>query len=385
MLKIANKMLNSLNIKNYRNLKELKINSLGRVNLITGNNNTGKSTILEAVALYATKGDLSLIFQFLSERGENFRQTEKNKNTTDVIIRSLSSLFTNRVISFNKEDSIIIGSYTENPLFGEDTSSDNSLSIRFVKYLDETQRDNQGVTITRKRTLLKNDENGQIENYKVGLEVIMGKSYNIIPIEDDGQYGFGFRGLNSNGSYQFIRTRNIDKEINGNLFDNIALTEKEMFIIDALKIIEPTTERIAFIGENSRVRTAVIKLANIPNPLPLRSMGDGINRILTIILALVNSDNGFLLIDEFENGLHYTVQEKLWNVIFKLAQSLNIQVFVTTHSEDCISGFENILNDPKNTLEGKLIRLDNVKGEIKQVEFSADELKIATDQNIEIR
>jgi AAA15 family ATPase/GTPase len=377
-------MLNSLNIKNYRNLKELRINSLGRVNLITGKNNTGKSTILEAIALFASKGDLALIYQFLSERGENFRQTENNKNSTDINIRSLSSLFTNRMISFDREDAIVIGS-TENTLFGEDTSNDNSLSIRFVKYLDEIQRDNQGATITRKRTLIEKDENGLLENYKIGIEIRIGKSYSIIPIEEDRPYRFGFKGLSSNESYQFIRTRNIDKEINGNLFDNITLTEKEQFIIDALKIIEPTTERIAFIGENSRERTAVIKLANISTPLPLRSMGDGVNRILTIILALVNSDNGFLLIDEFENGLHHTVQEKLWNVIFKLAESLKIQVFVTTHSEDCISGFENILNNPENKLDGKLIRLDNINGEIHQVEFNANELKIATDLNIETR
>ena len=76
-------MLNSLNIRNYRSLKELKINSLGKVNLITGKNNTGKSTILEAIALYAGKGDLNIIYQFLSERGENFKQSEPNKNPTE--------------------------------------------------------------------------------------------------------------------------------------------------------------------------------------------------------------------------------------------------------------------------------------------------------------
>lgn len=114
-------------------------------------------------------------------------------------------------------------------------------------------------------------------------------------------------------------------------------------------------------------------------------MGDGINRILTIILALVNSDNGFLLIDEFENGLHHSIQEKLWEIIFNLANKLNVQIFVTTHSEDCISGFENVLNSPQNTLDGKLIRLDNINGKVKQVEFSKEELKIATDQNIETR
>jgi AAA15 family ATPase/GTPase len=129
----------------------------------------------------------------------------------------------------------------------------------------------------------------------------------------------------------------------------------------------------------------VIKLSEIPGVLPLKSMGDGINRILTIILALVNAENGFLLIDEFENGLHYSVQEQLWKIIFSLSKKLNVQVFVTTHSNDCISGFERELNSAGNTVTGRLIRLDNVRGSIKQVEFLPNELKIASEQEIEIR
>lgn len=378
-------MLNSLAINNYRNLKELRINSLSRVNLVTGKNNTGKSSILEAIAIYATKGDLNLIYQLLSERGENFRQTEATKNATDANIRALSSLFTNRQVGFDVADAISIGSI-ENGLFGENQSPEKSVSLRFVKYFDEIQRDNQGVTITRKRTLLQSDTDKQFANFKVGLEIRVGGGSYILSLDEDRPYRFGFKGLGNNESFQFIRTRNIDKEINGKLFDNITLTQKEQYVIDALKIIEPTTERIAFVEEAPRgERAAVIKLSDNQGVLPLRSMGDGINRILTIILALVNSDNGFLLIDEFENGLHHTVQEQLWNVIFNLAQKLNVQIFVTTHSEDCISGFENILNSPNNSLDGKLIRLDNESGTIKQVEFNANELKIANDQNIETR
>ena len=104
-----------------------------------------------------------------------------------------------------------------------------------------------------------------------------------------------------------------------------------------------------------------------------------------IFMKVRDTDVGILLIDEFENGLHHSVQEQLWKVIFSLSEKLNIQVFATTHSEDCILGFENILNSPSNSLEGKLIRLDNINGIIKQVEYSANELKIATDQNIETR
>jgi len=377
-------MLDSLYIKNYRNLQALTISSLSRVNLIIGKNNTGKSTILEAIAIYASKGDLNLIYELISERGENFKVTEANKNATEANMRTFSSLFSNRIVSFEHEEAISIGN-VEASLFGLQQSTEKLISLRFIRYFDEIQRDSQTIT-SRKRILIDGEElNKQFVNFKVGLEIRVGQDSYLLPLDEDRPMRFGFKGLGNNERVQFIRTRNIDKAINGKLWDNITLTEKEQFVIDALKIIEPSTERIAFIEENLRERTSVIKLSNSNRVFPLRSMGDGINRILTIILALVNSDNGFLLIDEFENGLHHTVQEQLWEIIFQLSQRLNVQVFATTHSEDCIIGFENTLNNNSNLLGGKLIRLDNINGIIKQVEFNANELRIANDYNIEIR
>lgn len=379
-------MLDSLNIENYRNLKDLKINHLGRINLITGKNNTGKSAILEAIAVYASKGDISLIYQLLTERGENYRQIESNMNPTESNINTLSSLFTNRIISFNPEAAIIVGGF-DNTLFGDIKSTINSVSIRFVKYFEEVQKDNQG-EIIRRKILSDNKSNNQPENYKAGLEIRAGNSLFTLPLEEDKlfkPYRYSFRETGFNENFQFIRTRNIDREINGKLWDKITLSEKEKFVVEALRIIEPSTERIAFIEGSPGERTAVIKLSDMPRVLPLKSLGDGSNRILTIILALVNADNGFLLIDEFENGLHYSIQKQLWKIIFHLASNLNIQVFATSHSEDCITGFESILNDPENTVEGKLIRLDNVNGSIRHIEFDKQHLKIATTQNIEIR
>lgn len=377
-------MLDSLILQNYRNLKELRIKSLSSVNLIIGKNNTGKSTLLEAIAIFATKGDLSLIFQLLGDRGENYSQIKNNDNSTESNIRTLSSLFTNRFVGFDLTDAILIGSI-ENSIFGEGHSTENSVSLRFVKYFEEIQRDTLGDITTRKRTILQSDVDKDFANYKVGLEIRTGNSSNILSLDEDRPYRFRYKGLVNYERFQFIRSRNIDKEINGKLFDDITLTEKEQYIIDALRIIEPSTERIAFVEESPGERTAVIKLSNSKGVLPLRSMGDGMNRILTIILGLANSDNGYFLIDEFENGLHYTVQEHLWNIIFKLSQKLNIQVFITTHSEDCIRGFEKTLNSPGNLPDGKLIRLDSENGTIRQVEYNAKELKIASIQNIETR
>ena len=359
-------MLNSLDIRNYRNLKELKINSLGRVNLVTGKNNTGKSTLLEAIAIFATKGDSTLIYQLLEERGEIPTQFKPIHITPKV----LSALFNNRNIKFDIKDAILIGSL-------------DYVSLRLVKYVIETHKDEVGIK-SIKRKILQNDTD-KTQDYKIGLEIKSDTGLNFISLENDISYGYGYDPTTINKSVQFIRTRNVTRDINGNLFDSIALTDKEQYVIDALKIIEPLTERIAFVDENSNGRSAVIKLSNSQQILPLQSMGDGINRILTIILAMVNSDNGYLLIDEFENGLHYTVQEKLWKIIFKLSKDLNIQVFATTHSEDCINGFQRILNNSDDLSAGKLIRLDNKNGVIKQVEFDASDLKIATEQDIEIR
>ena len=375
-------MLNSLDIKNFRNLKKLTIHSLGRVNLITGKNNTGKSTLLEAVAVYAKKGDINFISQLLEERGETTNAIkETSRNPIQANIKVFSSLFNNRVVGFDVADAISIGSI-ENSLFGKKLSSENRTFLRFVKYIDDISKDEQGNT-TRKRRFLQ-DNSDATENYKIGFEVKSGDYSYVLAFDDDGVYPrFIMSPLKDN--VQIVKTKNIDKDINSGLFDNIALTDKEQNVIDALKIIEPLTERIAFVEEKPRKRNAVIKLSGSQSILPLQSMGDGINRVLTIILALVNSDNGYLLIDEFENGLHYSVQEKLWTIIFQLSRELKIQVFATTHSEDCIRGFQSALNNQENLSDGKLIRLNNENGIIKQVEFNAKELKIADEQDIEIR
>jgi AAA15 family ATPase/GTPase len=54
----------------------------------------------------------------------------------------------------------------------------------------------------------------------------------------------------------------------------------------------------------------------------------------------VNAKDGLLLIDEFENGMHHTVQTDVWRAVFRLARSLNTQVVATSHSWDSIEAFQ---------------------------------------------
>jgi AAA15 family ATPase/GTPase len=365
-------MLNSLYIKNYRNLKELSIDSVAQINLINGENNTGKTSLLEALAIYASNANLEYLFQIIENRGGRFD--------------FFSSIFTDRTANTDEKYSIIIGEKTN-----------SQIKIRFIAYIDEISKGKEGES--RKRIIVNENNAKQYPEYKIALMI----NSDIIPLDDlvhptllSYNKFNSFREVEEVSHFEYISTNNIDKEINGKLFDNIALTEQEKSVIEALKIIEPDIEGIAFIDEkeyvknfinirNDSSRNAVVKLQGTPTRLPIKSMGDGINRILTIVLALVNSKNGFLLIDEFENGLHYKSQEKLWNIIFKLAKNLNVQIFATTHSNDCIHSFSSVLNNPENQVTGKLIRLENKNGVIQQVEYSPKELEIATKNNIETR
>ncbi len=362
-------MLRSIYIKNYRSLKTLQIASLGNVNLITGKNNTGKSSLLEAIGIYASKANVSFIYQLLKDKGEIRNYTINDEDNPEPIIQAISSLFTDRVIEYEQNNSIEIGEI-ENTLFGERLSLTQCVSLRFAKELDESPK---GYEFSRV-VLAISVQNEASSSFSRRIEA---RFFSIL--------GKGLGETDQYQNLQYINTRNIDRDINAKLWDSIALTDKENDVIEALKIIEPLAERIAFLGNNNNQRSPVLKLSGNKQLVPLKSMGDGINRILTIILALVSADKGVLLIDEFENGLHHSVQAKLWEIIFSLSKKLQVQVFVTTHSNDCIAGFEQILNQENNQLNGRLIRLENKNGLIKQVEFNANELRIATENDIEIR
>lgn len=372
-------MIKSIRISNYRNLREVHLTSCEQINLITGKNNTGKSSVLEAILLYVKQANVNFISQLLEERGENL--TNFNRLDRESFhINLLSSLFFNRKKTLEKGNMISIHAKEQDSTMH--VSSSHQLSIGFCPF-QYAKIINDDLSISTKTVKLA--EISDDMTYYIGLEVSMDKESRIISLEEEQIFGNGFRNFTKElQPCQYVKTSVNDKNLNSKLFDNIALTQKEQYVIEALQIIDPTIERIAFIDEGLNNRTAVVKLSNSDEVFPLKSMGDGINRILTIILALVNSDNGYVVIDEFENGLHYSVQVELWTIVLNLANKLNVQVFATTHSDDCIKGLSQAMSNTKST-NGKLYRLENENDVISCVEYNATELNMAFNYDIETR
>ncbi len=167
--------------------------------------------------------------------------------------------------------------------------------------------------------------------------------------------------------------------------DRIVHENLQNELIQALKIIEPRITDLDFLQEpfaKSNLRFAYVQIEGYEKRIKLSNMGEGVNRILAIILTMLNCKDGIFLLDEFDNGLHYSVQGKLWKIVFALAEQHNIQVFATTHSNDCVRSFARIAKNKA----GKLIRLQSIDNNIKAISYDEqDVLECIASTDIEAR
>lgn len=379
-------MLNNIKIHNYRNLKSLSIEKLGRVNLIIGRNNTGKTSLLEGLHILLLQGSNNVLNSILTSRHE---QKEDSNSISDKI-EELSNLFYGREISYLPGSGITISTSSTSNTYAR------NFSIRIIKFIEEeVSLKDFGITTINPSILpkghIRKEALSNESEFKIGIEIFRNNEQNILSLNENDMF-------NATSSEVFFNSKvpdickfipsgcSVDKTSTGKWWANIVLTDGEDIVTEALKIIEPKIDRISQIKENSSSSRFLVKLKDQSRPVALRSMGDGINRILTTILAMVNCKNGYLLIDEFENGLHYSIQEKLWEIIFHLAEKLNIQVFATTHSNDTIRAFENVVNQNETVpLDGLLIKLENINDIIEATTFEPNELKVITDNLIEVR
>jgi len=98
-------LLGSLEIKGYRCFEHLTIEKLGRVNLIVGKNNVGKTALLEAISIYINRGNIQNLIHFLETRNEAQRSIEQLSNRSVLINLSFKTLFTsNSNISNNTKE-----------------------------------------------------------------------------------------------------------------------------------------------------------------------------------------------------------------------------------------------------------------------------------------
>lgn len=76
----------------------------------------------------------------------------------------------------------------------------------------------------------------------------------------------------------------------------------------------------------------------------LNDFGDGVKHFINILIILFSNKNTTVYFDEIENGIHFSNYDKLWKIILTVSEKQNIQVFATTHSQECIDSYSRISN-----------------------------------------
>ena len=371
---MSNLLLDSLEIRNFRAFKHLRIEKLGRVNLIVGKNNIGKSSVLDALRVYALRGEPATIRDLLNERNElTLVENEVRRNSVNAhdFALAINNLFHERSDTRKPHDAIVVGS-------ARDIEKTVLLDVvwpvlRVVNSNGDIKADNLIQGLNQEPTL----------SGRFGTHAPFD-----FPL--DAYYKWGSFAETSERIKRFnlfyIGIIGLKPEVTAFLWDAIALSDVEQDVLAALRIIAPQVDAVNLI-KNSGLggeRIPIIRIIGTSQRVPLRSMGEGMNRMFGIALALVNAKDGMLLVDEVDTGLHYSVLFNLWKLIFEVAHRLNVQVFATSHSWECIQAFQQAAEDNKEE-QGVLIRLENRKVGIRAVTFDEDDLAIVTREHIEVR
>lgn len=348
-------MLPDFRIQNFRCFRDLHLKGLGRVNLLVGKNNTGKSTVLEALSLWSKEGSPAVIQSILQTR------SRAPTDPADQVRKAMSLFRDGADGAIGSPYSLTLG------------PTGDSLVVRLVLVSAGRQIEDLN------SRLIPHDAKWQLfyEGTDVGLEEV---PLDIVFSETKPSidpWGLG-------------KPRAITVPVGGlywqqlqQFWSNIAGNAGEDEVVSALQLIEPDVASVRLLVDAGGRLHWRIRRRNRPEAEPLESFGDGMRRVLELALALVNSRKGMILIDEFENGIHFEAEEPLWRWLLEAATKLDVQVFATTHSLDCVRGFTNAIADHPE--QGTLYRLARWRGDIMAFAMDEQDLVTAARHEMEVR
>ena len=359
----------SLRIEGFRGIDSLTINRLGRVTLLAGRNGTGKTTVLDAVRIFADRGRLPSLTAVLDRSEEYAGRVDGEKDIAE--LPDFEALFHGRQPRTGTSFMIGLAHDSQAQLVVEVSSTDD-VPEEWTSRL------------------------GKPAISAPVLRIAFSQFEEFLPVYDGDLHAGRWRWPRRPISNDDRRPKALRAEVLGpGLLNNldldqrwgeIALTEQEPVALRALNLA--ASHRIGGVAvvssdARSRSRRVLVKLED-GERVPLRSLGDGAVRLFGVAVALAGAAGGLLLIDEAENGIHHSLQHEYWRLVLRAAADNNVQVIATTHGWDCIRGFASAAGE-NNDVEGVVVRLERDDGGLRAVEYSEEELQTATGQGIEVR
>lgn len=371
-------MYESIRVRNFRSFTDLRLEGLARFNLIGGKNNVGKTALMEALALLhgipLGKVVDDLRKGVVRERGLAYE--------THKIWEEINLLFPKGDLEQMIEVSVQERS--------EGVQVTHTLEVKSVKW-DEVEEDLREALI-RSQGLLSlfiGDSLLQRPDQIFLLEYRReGQTYrSFVAIRGKRSYVTEGWSAPFPVSYRGARVRFLDENVIAN-FGELMKARGEEMVFKFLRVIEPDLEEVLVLtdyDDHEPFSVLYGALRNFPRLVPLHVMGDGMIRLVDLAIRLGNAQNGILLIDEFENGLHWSILPQVWRAFKETARRLNVQVFATTHSYECIQAAHQAFSEDA-LYDFRFYRLERTEQEgIQAVAFDRETLSTALEMGWEVR
>lgn len=344
-------LLKKLVIENFRGFNNIELKDFSKLNIFLGKNNSGKTSILESIFLLSGMSNPTL---------------PENTN----ILRGMGSHNNLKYLFYN------VNFLNLPHLRGEfDDTSDRTLTLnpRINSDKDKISTENISSTFTSINGLDLSFSIKKVHDQRKTFKVsyIIGK-----PPVLTGNYSESI-------SAAFIISDSKDSStLQG--FAELVKQKKENSILEQIQKFDNRIESIHALPDGIYFGIKGIKELVLSN-----MAGDGIRRYLKIISAIADANRNIILIDEIENGLHYSAYELLWKGILTITSTLDTQLFITTHNVETLKCLKKILETDSYLSLQNSVKVYTI-AETKNAGFQAygysfQGLKDAIDNEIELR
>lgn len=310
----------NIKIKNFRGIEHLTIDDFSRVNVFLGQNSSGKSSVLETILFLTgmSNPDLPQNINYIRSRGfSSFADLEYMFHNGNL---KVSPEFSSEMFDGSKRHLALEMTYTFDDKAqvdlpqGQIPTSETKTFLNTLKMLFEIEADKKTSSFESSVTFNKTN---QITGKKIADGYLEKNTVAFLPADIA-------LGVPTNDLIEIAKRKKKDiilKYLSN--FDNHITTWEIL-------------NNVAYIG-----------LDGIGQLMMVNMMGDGLRRYLNIVAASANPMTNIILIDEIDNGLHYSAYKKLWEAIFALATGTNKQIFVTTHSKETLYRLNEMLEEHK--------------------------------------
>lgn len=326
--------ISELDIDTYRGIKNLKMENLAPINIITGDNNSGKTSVLELLQSVKNPG--------------SFRVWRELLRKDNIDLRRGLTYYDGFYDLFDINED-------EKKIAYEITTNRERHRIEMTAQLMQTEVSESYLNRIQGLSYWKEDiKTDAIRNVsRIGLELWDNGERLLKTAIYDGQIRV-MRPNDSEGNKNDKKVMYISPTCHaeGSLYLNAVLENPELYE-QMLSVLKDYDEDIISINyDNANVTgRGVYKILSKSHKkaLPLNVYGDGMKKAVLLMSAVIAAEDGVLLIDEFETAIHTSAMENTFRWILETCRKLNVQVFVTSHSKEAIDKLlkcsEQCLND----------------------------------------